>query len=101
MFVWAPLDYILRRYVKSLNVTVVQYIACWVIRREASVQTSASEISSKIKSEKYFSGDFLLADSELPCFATHKYSWNIEYEWVNSIEIQLLLFICTYYNLDL
>ena len=33
-------------------------------------------------------------------FATHKYSWNFEYEWVNSIEIQLLWFIPTHYNIE-
>ena len=33
------------------------------------------------------------------CFATHKCPWNFEYEWVNSIEIQLL--IRTLYNIDL
>ena len=33
--------------------------------------------------------------------ATHKYSWNFEYEWVNSIEIQLLWFIRIQYNFDL
>ena len=32
---------------------------------------------------------------------THKHSWNFEYEWVNSIEIQIFCFIRTYYNIGL
>ena len=34
-------------------------------------------------------------------FATHKYSWNIEYKLVTSIDIQLFLFIRAHYNIDL
>ena len=33
--------------------------------------------------------------------ATYKYSWNFGYEWFNSIEIQLLCFIRTQYNIYL
>ena len=33
-------------------------------------------------------------------FVTHKYSCNVEYEGVNSIDIQLPLFIRTEYNSD-
>ena len=32
-------------------------------------------------------------------FATHKYSWNFEYEWLNSMEIQLHWLIRTLYNI--
>ena len=34
-------------------------------------------------------------------FATRKYSWNFEFDWDNSIEIQVLWFIRTQFNIDL
>ena len=59
-------------------------VAGWLISRKATVQTPGHSKANHGPLHIHF-----------PCDDRKKYSWNYEYEWVKSIEIQLLWFVRT------
>ena len=48
-------------WLNSNEVAIVQWVACWLIRRKSP--GSSPRPNNKIKYEKYFFGDILSADS--------------------------------------